>query len=78
MRWPKYWSFSFSIIPSKGGVISLWNLSKDYSHIFFVSSIVLEILSHDPLPETAYRCASLSLRVPRFNNCKEVTVLYHL
>ena len=35
MRWPKYWSFSFSIIPSKGGVISLWNLSEDYSHIFF-------------------------------------------
>ena len=30
MRWPKYWSFSFSIIPSKEipGLIISWSLSK--------------------------------------------------
>ena len=34
MRWPKYWSFSFSIIPSKGipGLISLQ--SKGLSRVF--------------------------------------------
>ena len=39
MRWPKYWSFSFSIIPSKGhpGLISFrmdWLQSKGLSRVF--------------------------------------------
>ena len=66
-----------SFLP-KEGLFLFGTFPKTTVIFFFVSSIVLEILSHDPLPETAYRCASLSLKVPRFNNCKEVTVLYHL
>ena len=37
MRWPKYWSFSFSIIPSKQipGLISLKNIITIYCYILF-------------------------------------------
>ena len=35
MRWPKYWSFSFSIIPSKEhpGLISFRNANQNYNEV---------------------------------------------
>ena len=45
MRWPKYWSFSFSIIPSKEhpGLISF---RKDWLDLFAVQGILKSLLQH--------------------------------
>ena len=45
MRWPKYWSFSFSIIPSKGhpGLISF---RMDWLHLLAVQGILKTLLQH--------------------------------
>ena len=39
MRWPKYWSFSFSIIPSKE-IPGLISFRMDWFHYFFIHSSV--------------------------------------
>ena len=45
MRWPKYWSFSFSIIPSKGhpGLISF---RKDWLHLLAVQGTLKSLLQY--------------------------------
>ena len=45
MRWPKYWSFSFSIIPSKEipGLISLW---MDWLDLLAVQGTLKSLLQH--------------------------------
>ena len=45
MRWPKYWSFSFSIIPSKGipGVISF---RMDWLDLLAVQGTLKSLLQH--------------------------------
>ena len=45
MRWPKYWSFSFSIIPSKEhpGLISF---RMDWLHLFAVQGPLKSLLHH--------------------------------
>ena len=45
MRWPKYWSFSFSIIPSKEhpGLISF---RMDWLHLLAVQGTLKSILQH--------------------------------
>ena len=52
MRWPKYWSFSFSIIPSKEKIRGLKGLSRVFSnatvqkHQFFGAQLSSESNSH--------------------------------
>ena len=45
MRWPKYWSYSFSIIPSKEtpGLISFW---MDWLDLLAVQGILKSLLQH--------------------------------
>ena len=45
MRWPKYWSFSFSIIPSKEhpGLISFW---MDWLDVLAVQGTLKSLLQH--------------------------------
>ena len=45
MRWPKYWSFSFSIIPSKEhpGLISF---RMDWLDLFAVQGTLKSLLEH--------------------------------
>ena len=45
MRWPKYWSFSFSIIPSKEhpGLISFW---MDWLDLLAVQGTLKSLLQH--------------------------------
>ena len=45
MRWPKYWSFSFSIIPSKEhpGLISFW---MDWLHLLTVQGTLKSLLQY--------------------------------
>ena len=48
MRWPKYWSFSFSIIPSKEipGLISFW---MDWLDLLAVQGTLKSLLQHHSL-----------------------------
>ena len=51
MRWPKYWSFSFSIIPSKehSGLISF---RMDWLDLFAVQGTLKSLLQHHGLKES--------------------------
>ena len=64
MRWPKYWSFSFSIILSKEhpGLISF---SMDWLDLFAVQSTLKSLLQHHSskasiLPHSAFLIVQLS------------------
>ena len=43
MRWPEYWSFSFSIIPSKEGLISF---RMDWLDLFAAQGTLKSLLQH--------------------------------
>ena len=45
MRWPKYWSFSFSIIPSKE-IPGLISLRMDWLHLLAVQGTLKSLLQH--------------------------------
>ena len=45
MRWPKYWSFSFSIIPSKE-IPGLISLRMDWLDLFAVQGTLRSLLQH--------------------------------
>ena len=45
MRWPKYWSFSFSIIPSKE-IPGLISFRKDWLDLLAVQGTVKNLLQH--------------------------------
>ena len=45
MRWPKYWSFSFSIIPSKE-IPGLISFSMDWLALFAVQGTLKSLLQH--------------------------------
>ena len=46
MRWPKYWSFSFSIIPSKE-IPGLISFRMDWLHLLAVQESLKSLLQHD-------------------------------
>ena len=46
MRWPKYWSFSFSIIPSKG-ITGLIAFRMDWLDLLAVQGTLKSLLQHD-------------------------------
>ena len=46
MRWPKYWSFSFSIIPSKE-IPGLISLRMDWLDLLAVQGTLKSLLQHD-------------------------------
>ena len=45
MRWPKYWSFSFSIIPSKEGMVYFWWFIINYQKCVY-ETIYLWVNTH--------------------------------
>ena len=45
MRWPKYWSFSFSIIPSKE-IPGLISFRRDWLDLFAVQGTLKSLLQH--------------------------------
>ena len=57
MRWPKYWSFSFSIIPSKEhpGLISF---RMDWLNCLAVQGTVKSLLQHHSSKESILRCSA--------------------
>ena len=57
MRWPKYWSFSFSIIPSKEhpGLISF---RMDWSDLLAVQGTLKSLLQHQSSKTSILQCSA--------------------
>ena len=57
IRWPKYWSFSFSIIPSKdySGLISF---RIDWFYLFEVEWTLKSLLQHHNLKASILQCST--------------------
>src|SRR5574337_290589 len=54
MRWPKYWSFSFSIIPSKE-IPGLISFRMDWLHLLAVQGTLKSLLQHHSSKATILR-----------------------
>ena len=68
MRWPKYWSFSFSIIPSKE-IPGLISFSMDWLDLLAVQGTLKSLLQHHNskasiLRRSAFFAVQLSLEKP--------------
>ena len=57
MRWPKYWSFSFSIIPSKE-ISGLISFSMDWLDLFPVQGTLKSLLQHHSSKASILRCST--------------------
>ena len=60
MRWPKYWSFSFSIIPSKEhpGLVSF---RMDWLDLLVVQGTLKSLLQHHSSKASILRCSAFSV-----------------
>ena len=76
MRWPKYWSFSFSIIPSKEipGVISF---RMDWFYLLAVQGTLKSLLQHHSSKASILRCSAsfmIQLSYPYVTTGKTITL----
>ena len=58
MRWPKYWSFSFSIIPSKE-IPGLISFRMDWLDLFAVQGTLKSLLQHHSSKASILQCSAL-------------------
>ena len=75
-RWPKYWSFSFSIIPSKEhpGLISF---RMDWFVLFAVQGTLKSLLQHHSSKASVLRCSAfftVQLSHPYMTNGKTIAL----
>ena len=57
MRWPKYWNFSFSIIPSKE-IPGLISFRMDWLHLLVVQGTLKSLLQHHSSKASILRCSA--------------------
>ena len=57
MRWPKYWSFSFSIIPSKE-IPGLISFSMDWLDLLAVQGTLKSLLQHHSSKASILQCSA--------------------
>ena len=57
MRWPKYWSFSFSIIPSKE-IPGLISLRMDWLDLLAVQGTLKSLLQHHSSKASILQCSA--------------------
>ena len=57
MRWPKYWSFSFSIIPSKE-IPGLISFRRDWLDLFAVQGTLKSLLQHPSSKASILQCSA--------------------
>ena len=57
MRWPKYWSFSFSIIPSKE-IPGLISFRMDWLYLLAVQGTLKSLLQHHSSKASILRCSA--------------------
>uniref|UniRef100_A0AC11EIU0 Uncharacterized protein n=2 Tax=Ovis aries TaxID=9940 RepID=A0AC11EIU0_SHEEP len=58
MRWPKYWSFSFSIIPSKE-ISGLISFRMDWLDLLAVQGTLKSLLQHHSSKASILQCSAL-------------------
>ena len=58
MRWPKYWSFSFSIIPSKE-IPGLISFRMDWLDLLGVQGTLKSLLQHQNSKASVLQCSAL-------------------
>jgi len=57
MRWPKYWSFSFSVIPSKEH-LGLISFRMDWLDLFKVQGTLKSLLQHHSSKASILQCSA--------------------
>ena len=57
MRWPAYWSFSFSIIPSKE-IPGLISFRMDWLDLLSVQGTVKSVLQHHSSKASVFQCSA--------------------
>ena len=57
MRWPKYWSFSFSIIPSKE-ILGLISFRMDWLDLLAVQGTLKSLLQHHSSKASVLQCSA--------------------
>ena len=57
MRWPKYWSFSFSIIPSKE-IPGLISLRMDWLDLLVIQGTLKSLLQHHSSNTSILQCSA--------------------
>ena len=57
MRWPKYWSFSFSVIPSKE-IPGLISFRMDWLDLLAVQGTLKSLLQHHSSKASVLRCSA--------------------
>jgi len=57
MRWPKYWSFSFSIIPSKE-IPGLISFGMDWLDLLAVQGTLMSLFQHHSSKASILRCSA--------------------
>ena len=55
IRWPKYWSFSFSIIPSNSGLVSF---RMDWLDLLAVQGTLKSLLQHHSSKASVLQCSA--------------------
>ena len=63
IRWPKYWSFSFSIIPSKE-IPGLISFRMDWLDLLAVQGILQSLLQHHSSKASILRRSDITSRYP--------------
>ena len=77
-RWPKYWSFNFSISPSREypGLISF---KIDWFNLLVVQATLKSLLQHDSLKASIFWCSAffmIQLSHPNMTAGKIIVLLY--
>ena len=76
MRWPKYWSFSFSIIPSKE-ILGLISLRMDWLDLLAVQGTLKSLLQHHSSKASILRHSAfftVQLSLPYMTAGKTITL----
>ena len=77
MRWPKYWSFSFSIIPSKEHPGLIFRM--DWLNLLAVQGTLKNLLQHHSSKASILRCAAfftVQLSHPYMTNGKTLALMH--
>ena len=72
MRWPKYWSFSFSIIPSKE-IPGLISFKMDWLDLLAVQRTLKSLLQHDSSKHQFFGAQFSSQPNPHIHTCDLVS-----
>ena len=76
MRWPKYWSFSFSIIPSKE-IPELISFRMDWLDLLAVQGTLKSLLQHHSSKASVLRCSgffTVQLSYPYMTSGKTIAL----